>query len=128
MFCRAQSDNTPLLGTWTIRSVELRQTVDNTVSFKAFNPRSAVFGFIRSPQAITFTSDSFTLVYADSQETGTYTLQGNTIHVDFPTHPCEYAWLLAGNGELQLSQSLEYVINDDRVHKAKDECKFYGRK
>ena len=127
--CRAQSSDASLQGMWTIYSVELRQTIDLTSSVKLFNPRTNRYGFIQSPHAVTFAAGSMTLQYADRQESGTYRLQGNTLHVDFSTHPCDYTFILHNDGRLQLNQVQEYVINDDRVvHKAKDECKFYGRK
>ncbi|MDR2809047.1 MAG: hypothetical protein LBB84_00610 [Tannerellaceae bacterium] len=129
MICRAQSDNAPLVGTWTVRSVELRQTIDLSVSIKLFtNSGSAVFGVTQCPRTITFTTDSIILAYTDSQERGSYRVQGNTIQVDFPTHPCEYTWLTGSNGDLQLNQTVNYVINDQTSHKAKDECKFTCRK
>jgi hypothetical protein len=127
--CRAQSGNATLTGTWSVASVELRQTIDRTVSIRVFNTaRSAVFGVTRCPHTITFTTDSIILGYADSREGGTYRLQDNVIHVDFPTHPCEYTWAVGGDGRLELKQTVEYIINDRTTHKAKDECKFNCRK
>jgi hypothetical protein len=146
---RAQSGNASLAGTWNIQKVELRQTVDGIVTNRTFAPGDAAatqsatqrprkvshtdgmitdFSIVRRPVRITFAGDNITLEYAGESETGTCRFESGRIHVDFQTHPCEYTYSFAGDGELRLSYAVDYMINDETMHIAKDECTFYGRK
>ncbi|MDR1344119.1 MAG: hypothetical protein LBJ39_02080 [Tannerellaceae bacterium] len=148
---RAQSSKASLTGTWNIRQVELKQTVDGIAARRIFTSsenssmqsvrqrlnRGKVshtdgtitnFSIVRRPVRITFAGNNITLEYADGSETGSCRFEGDHIHVDFPTHPCEYTYSFAGDGELRLNYTVDYLINDDTKHTAKDECTFYGRK
>jgi hypothetical protein len=126
---RAQSGNASLMGTWNIRQVELRQTVDNgSPTLKVFNPGDDASTFVQLPTKITFTAGNATFEYADRQESGTYQLQGSTLQVGFATQIASYTYLLS-EGNLRLGQTVEYVINEgETVHRAKEEYTFYGQK
>ncbi|MDR1259698.1 MAG: hypothetical protein LBK65_10575 [Tannerellaceae bacterium] len=126
----AQSENSALHGAWTISMVEIKKTIDNGLpTSKVFYPGDDMsFGFVHTPVKITFADDLVTFEYAGYQSAGTYSLQGNTLQVRFATHMADYNCILS-EGTLQLSQIVNYAINDDEAsHQAKDEYTFYGQK
>ncbi|MDR1356930.1 MAG: hypothetical protein LBJ58_04585 [Tannerellaceae bacterium] len=128
----AQSGNASLVGTWNIRQVELRQTVDNGApTLKVFNPgddTSSSSTFVRLPVKITFAGSNVTFEYPNRKSAGTYRLQGNTLNIGFSTQMVDYTYILS-EGNLRLSQTVEYVINEgETVHRAKEEYTFYGQK
>jgi hypothetical protein len=126
---RAQSGNTNLEGTWTINKVKITKTVDNTSAVNEY----AVGGdkipsFAPCPLKIIFSGDAVTFDYTDRQASGTYRLEGNSLHIDFPTHPADYTCTLTAEG-IQLQGISRYVINDTEVqHQAEEQYVYYGQK
>jgi hypothetical protein len=126
--CRAQSGNTNLEGTWTINKVKITQTVDGTSAVNEYVVGGEeIHSFTPCPRKIIFSGDAVTFEYPDRQESGTYSLQGNSLHIDFPTHPADYTCTLTAEG-IQLQGISRYVINDTEVHQAEEQYVYYGQK
>jgi hypothetical protein len=126
----AQSGNAALQGAWTINKVEIKKTVDNSPpTSKVFNSGDDMsFGFIQTPVKIIFTADQVTFEYANYESVGTYSLQGSTLRVGFASHSTDYNCTFP-QGSIRLSQTVNYVINDDEAsHQAKEEYTFHGNK
>jgi hypothetical protein len=126
--CRAQSGHTNLEGTWTINKVKITQTVDNTISVNEYAVGSdEIPSFAPCPLKIIFSGNAVTFEYPDRQASGTYRLEGNALHIDFPTHPADYTCTLTAEG-IQLQGISHYVINDTEVHQAEEQYVYYGQK
>jgi hypothetical protein len=126
----AQSGNAALQGVWTINRVEIKKTIDNGLptSKVFYHGDDMSFGFIQAPVKITFADDRVTFEYAGYQSVGTYSLQGNTLHIEFASHSTDYNCTFPQGG-IRLGQTVNYVINDeDAVHQAKEEYTFNGQK
>jgi hypothetical protein len=125
--CLAQSGNSPIEGTWNIRSVNYSRTVDGKTSITLYTTLSPQFGITRCPYKVIFEGGVATFVYAgDARESGSYTYEGNNLRVGFITHTQDYTCTFVSNN-LMLKQVTAYVINDNennKVQQARDECTF----
>lgn len=115
-----------LTGTWIISNTVIKKTVDDNSTTQSYSANAQTDSYVKCPRKIIFSGNQITFEYRDgTQEAGQFELQGDKLIRRIPTANLEYKFKLNGN-LLQLDYSLSYVI--DGVHKAKEECSFYGYK
>jgi hypothetical protein len=113
-----------ITGTWIIDTTVIKQTVDSVSTTKTYLAGDTAFTFVRRPLKIIISASEITFEYADWSNSGAYTVEGNRLLVDFPTHRAEYRYSIE-SGKLQLYYTAKYVI--DGEHQAEEQCNFKGR-
>jgi hypothetical protein len=115
-------------GTWIIDTTIVKQTIDSvSTTTKIYLAGDTAVTFVQRPSKITVTADGIDFEYATGTQSGTYTVEGNKLFVEFPTHLVEYQFELSESGKLLLYYTAKYTIITDETHQAEEQCTFKGR-
>jgi hypothetical protein len=114
-----------LTGTWIVDTTVIKKTVDSISTTKTYLAGDTAVTFVRRPLKITVTAEEIVFEYPDMTQSGTYTVEGNKLLVEFPTHRAEYRYSLLKSGKLELYCTAKYVI--DGEHQAEEQCTFKCR-
>ncbi|GHU59170.1 hypothetical protein FACS189411_15690 [Bacteroidia bacterium] len=114
-------------GTWIIDNVVVTTTIDNGNPItKAYITPENLHHFVSVPQKVSFTTDSAFLYMEAYTGRGTYTKEGNTLHILMPEAPYVYQYSLSISGKLRLDYSTHYVR--DGIKKVEETYQFYGHR
>ena len=123
----AKYQNTHLEGKWKMDQFVIKKTVKGNVSVKTYQAGKKIDSFIRCPEIISISSDQITFRYLDqSEEKGTYSIEGNQLKVMFAPGLRTYQFTLRNSISIQLELTVKYTI--DGKEKVEEVYQLYGHR